>query len=330
MLWADSKGSAFFALEGETGVLGRIAFPSFELQQERDLERKFSWMSLSHEGLLFSQPDAEEIWVVDPISLGVKTRIPVPRLKRAVSAPNLELAIACDAPDDRNLTQHLYVVDLGKKAVERYEGPGGSDNPALTPDGTYLFTQGGQAHGQLRNRLCRFAFREGKLAFEEEIERRGVDGRFQMGDHTPDNSAGITISDDSKYVCLVVPWTPTPIYHVDSFSKTLCTLEPGPRAGYVDGRRGPPMYPPLAIGFDLKGGTIYGQSGNQELLVCNAAGVIKKRYKVGVGSIKQFLVHPMGHQVLLLRGELTRSEVADPRLPLMSSDTEFIELPKQR
>jgi len=87
MLWADTEGSAFFTLEGGTGLLQRISFPDIKVMKQKNFERKFSWMSLSAEGVLLSESDSEEIWVVDPATLEVKNKIAVPKLKRAVSAP---------------------------------------------------------------------------------------------------------------------------------------------------------------------------------------------------------------------------------------------------
>jgi hypothetical protein len=113
MLWADAKGSAFLTLHSDTGVLRRISFPGLKVTKQKDLDGKFSWMSMSAQGLLLTCPDSEKIWVVDPATLEVKTKINVPKLRRAVSAPGLSWAIACD----QGLFQHqkLYMVDLRKK-----------------------------------------------------------------------------------------------------------------------------------------------------------------------------------------------------------------------
>jgi hypothetical protein len=82
---------------------------------------------------------------------------------------------------------------------------------------------------------------------------------------------------------------------------------------------------PLAVGFDLKGGYIYTQNGGQEFMVCTLTGVKKKEYKVGFGSVQQFLVHPGGNRVVLLRaaesGSLGR---------IVHSDTLLIEVPKKK
>jgi hypothetical protein len=163
LLWADADGSAFFALE-RGGMLRRISFPDCKVTKEKNLERKFTWMSLSAEGLLLSCPDAEQIWVVDPATLEVKNNIAVPKLKRAVSAPGLSVAVACDASAQYSQdaagimasnkarmeairsgkpleTQKLYVVDLVKKKAVLVQVPEGhaaandnsSEKPAAPP-----------------------------------------------------------------------------------------------------------------------------------------------------------------------------------------------------
>ncbi len=170
LLWADPQGSAFFALEGDTGVLRRISFPDCKVVKKADLERKFNWMSLSAEGLLLSQTDSDKMWLVDPATLQVKAKIVVPKLKRAVSAPSLSWAVACDLVEFPN--QGLYVIDLKKKKATRWAEPGNLrsqnplnsipnfvdnstamvraarrpplnlDSPVVTPDGAHVFTLG--------------------------------------------------------------------------------------------------------------------------------------------------------------------------------------------
>jgi hypothetical protein len=137
MLWADAEGSAFLTLHSDTGTLRRVSFPGLEVTKQKNLDGKFSWMSMSAEGLLLSSPDSERIWVVDPATLEVKTKIDVPKLRRAASAPGLSWAVACD----QSLYQHqkLYLVDLVKKkavacAVPQGIFPGFSSGGYLEKD----------------------------------------------------------------------------------------------------------------------------------------------------------------------------------------------------
>jgi len=251
LLWADAEGSAFLALEGGSGVLRRISFPDCKVTKENNLERKFSWMSLSAEGLLLSCPDAEQIWVVDPATLEVRGNIAVPKLKRAVSAPGLSVAIACDssggytgtmsnvrqlqldaakalAEGKKTLETHdqkLYVVDLVKKTFTPVTVPTGRfglnavgvDSPAVTPDGAHVFTQG--------LAMSRFSLKNGRLLYEQSADAGTIAQRLgAVG-----GPAGITFSLDSKWVGLACPQTifsvdmrqskptiTTPIYQTDT------------------------------------------------------------------------------------------------------------------
>ncbi len=324
MLWVDEAGSAFLALEGGTGVVRRISFPDFKVTKQKDFERKFTWMSLSAEGALLSESDSEEIWVIDPATLEVKTKIAVPKLKRAVSAPGLTLAIACDRGQPLR-DQKLYVVDLLKKKAEPWAVPMdmarkiGLDNPAIMPDGYNVF-----ANGDLFSvHMCRFSFKSGKLEFRA-AEPGHDDLRFHMGDHTPDNSAGITFSQDSKLVCEVYPQKPTTtIYPVDTFTKQECILEHGLQRRYLGYRA---LEPRLAMGFDVKGGYIYTQNGGQEFTIFTLTGVKKKEYKLGFGSVKQFLVHPGGNQVVLLRG----TAIDSGKGRIVYTDSLLVETPRKK
>jgi hypothetical protein len=309
MLWADAEGSAILALDGDSGVLRRISFPDCIMRKEKDFERKFAWMSLSAEGLLLSQTDLEEIWVVDPVSLELRTQIAVPKLKRAASAMGLSVAVACDR--DTIPTQKLYVVDLKEKTVVRWAVPRdprigreglGLDNPAVSPDGAYVFTQ----HSE---NIYRFSLKDGKLRYEE-ASRPNLNPRIASG-NTP--LAGITISPDSKWVCLAgtsgtleAPLNSTAIYPVDTFNKHQCVLEPI-------------KYESSAMGFDLRGGFLYAQTPSRELSIFTLTGIKKKEYNFfsfpsisldrrgrqfvngyETETVRQYLVHPKGNLVVML------------------------------
>jgi hypothetical protein len=355
MLWADAEGSAFLTLHSDTGTLRRISFPALEVKKRADLDGKFTWMAMSAEGLLLSSPDSEAIWVVDPATLEVKTKINVPKLRRADSAPGLSWAVACDQGLFHD--QKLFVVNLVKKTAAHYTAPQGTvpgkingslwllepgstypvigmpklaqgnlvglDNPVVTPDGAYVYTQGhnlfphpGYDHRPVElfdvPTMFRFSFRLGTLKFEESepthlTERVGL------------NMGEITISPDSKLVCL--PGQPnfsssTPIYPPGTFKKHVCTLDPG------CGTR--------AVGFDIKADYIYTQNVGHELIVLTLHGVKRKEYILEkstqyfcevrnrrgeiitpaysrpwqegdpAGVVQRYLVYPGGHQLVLL------------------------------
>ena len=333
MLWADVEGSAFLALDGDTGILRRIGFPNCKVMKQKQLDGKFAWMSLSAEGLLLSDPGSERILVVDPGSLEQKAEIVVAKLKRADSAPGQSWAVACDQGPFH--TQKLYFVDLVKRSTvavtmpQRKVNTGfqdnptwqqsntfGADNPIVTPDGAYVFTRNNDfsmtpdlpalaAKGLPT--AYRFSFNDGNLKYEESDAIRGIGGF----------SSRITLSPDSKLVCL--NWqNSTTIYPVDSFKKQACALELG-------------LMSPC-VGFDIKGGYIYGQNLSHDLVLFTPHGAKRKEYTLeksimswprsinrfgvviqeagsrpwqegdtdGPGPVQQYLVYPGGNQVVLL------------------------------
>src|SRR5262249_28972860 len=148
----------------------------------------------------------------------------VPGLTRAASAPGLAVAVACDRGQPSH-DQKLYVVDLRQNTATAYTPPAnlaaavGVDTPAVSPDGTSVFTM-----NQAMN-LCRFSLKEGKLSYEEAVLRGGGQRSLWMND-----SPGVTISPDSKLVCLVTPnghHTMTTVYPTDSLQRQHCTLDHG-------------------------------------------------------------------------------------------------------
>jgi hypothetical protein len=58
--WADSKGSAFYALD-EVGELRRVSYPDFNEEWKLDLEERCAWMSLSAAGLLVTPASGKEV-----------------------------------------------------------------------------------------------------------------------------------------------------------------------------------------------------------------------------------------------------------------------------
>jgi hypothetical protein len=136
-----------------------------------------------------------EIWVVDPATLDVKKKIPVPRPIRAAAAPALSLAFIAVASKgskgalaERN--PDLSVVDLktgksvGEYTPKQFKQFNCFQGPLVTPDGKYLIAEGSPD-------LYRFGVKGAELEMQE-FSRAG--GRFNP-------SARLEVSDDSKFVC---------------------------------------------------------------------------------------------------------------------------------
>ncbi len=284
LAWADEKGTAFYALT-RNGVLWKVSFPDFVVKEKKDLGRKCSWLAVSKEGLLVTVPDPQEVWVVDPAKLSsVKKKIAVPNVQRAVSAPNLSVAVA--GGGDKFRGGGLSALDLKTGKATPMEFPPdpdaprrmiGKDRPVISPDGKYLFTEGYE-------QITRFVLARGKWKFEESSPR------IAQGP----TRGGIIVSPDSKFVCLPSgggnygAGYATHVYPINSFQKRQCTLETGPY--------------PAAVGFDPAGGYIYGQNARNSLILFGPTGVKKKEYKLGPGGldVSQYLVHPAGNKVLIV------------------------------
>ena len=331
LLWADPQGSAFFALEGDTGVLRCISFPDGKVVKKADLEHKFNWISLSAQGLLLSENDSDKLWLVDPATLQVKAKIAVPKLKRAVSAPSLSWAVACDLVEYPN--QELYVIDLKKKTATRWAEPNNLwaplnpipnfvdhstalvhyvprtplnlDCPVVTPDGAHVFTLGDQQLVALRRErinvqhdipiMSRFSFKGGRLVYEQ------ATSAIDQGDNQDSALRTVAFSSDSTLVCM--PWkdsdtssNSTPVYPVATFDKHKVVLE-----GVW----------PTAVGFDLKAGCVYVPDYQHDVVVFTLHGVKKGEYLVGTApqvrtwteGVRQYLVHPNGKKFVMLKSD---------------------------
>jgi hypothetical protein len=280
LVWADEKGSAFFACDAN-GVLRLISFPEFTEKKKKDLERKVAWVAMTGEGLLLTLPDPQEAWLLNPDSLETKKKIAVPSLKRAVGAPAASYGAAFGG---NQIDNRLYLLDLKAGKAVPFVAPTvgvrridlGNFDPVMSPDGKYVFCRG------LEN-IVKYAIDKGKLKYQE------TSPRIQQGAL----GAGIQVSPDSKYVCLPSGGGnyganySTYVYPVTNVKKPEFTLESGPY--------------PQAVGFDPAAGWVYGQGNGHELILFTATGIKKKEYKIEDGhSVKQYLPHPGGNKLLLL------------------------------
>jgi hypothetical protein len=158
--------------------------------------------------------------------------------------------------------------------------------PVITPDGKYLFARGGI------EQLFRFRIdaKTQALAIDESSQRI-AQGRIEE----------ICVSPDSLYVCLPsgggnprglnnhpeVRAYSTYVYPVTRINEPAFVLEQG-------------AYP-TAVGFDPKGGLVYGQNRSHQLILFTPTGVKQREYTFGQARrVRQFLVHPEGRKLLLL------------------------------
>jgi hypothetical protein len=283
LFWAPD-GKTFFLVE-QTGALRRVALDGFSEELHLDTGHPCSWLATSAEGLVLTVSGRHEVWLLDPTTFQVKSKISVPPVHRAVSSPALSVAFAVGkgthVPGDT-----VVVIDLKKgEAVRQYESRDLGDSltgfhtPVVTPNGKYLFTRGGI------EQLQRFRIKG------EALEYLGSSDRIAHNGHD------IELSPDSFYVALPSGGGnrgrrrySTNIYKVSNLGVPEVVVESG-------------AYP-QALGIDVKAGLIYAQNIDTPLIVFRSTGLKAKEFKLpGFGrgaSIKQFAVRPDGGKFLLL------------------------------
>jgi hypothetical protein len=287
LCWS-ADGRSFYHLDADAGVVRRIALQGFQEQARLDVQAPCRWLSPSGEGLLVTLAGKPEVWVVDPDNLQLRSPIECGFATRVVSAPGLAVAFASSGDGPRGST--CSVLDLKKGSVVRQYSERdfprftGLGSPVITPDGKYLFTRGGM------EQMHRFRIDGPALIFEESSQRI-AQGRIE----------GICVSPDSQFACLPSgggnyrglkdhPETgaySTYIYPVSNINKPAFFLEQG-------------AYP-TAVGFDAKGGLVYGQNGNHQLILFSPTGIKQREYAFPKTRwVRQFAAHPAGRRLLLL------------------------------
>ncbi|WP_020467436.1 S1C family serine protease [Singulisphaera acidiphila] len=279
----SGDGKAFFVLEKE-GILRRITLDGVVEAIRLDVGRGCSWLSRSVEGLVLTLGDIHEVWVIDPSTLKVKSKVAVDSVVRAVSSPALSMAFA--AGDQRGPGGHLAVVNLKAGKVVREYTPQDFDGDMVgfahmdvTPDGKYLFSQGGI------EQLQRYRIKSDKIALEESSERLASNGQ------------AVEISPDGYYVALPSGGgNGGGAYTINVFKITnLAKPEIVVRAGAY----------PKALGFDIKSGFLLGQNAEHPLILLKPSGAKVKDYhlsrrKNAHDTARQFVVHPDGGKFLVL------------------------------
>lgn len=236
--------------------------------------------------LLVTLHRLQQVWVIDPESLQVKRRIAVPAVFRAVSTPALSVAFA-GGPNIQGRKGVLLVLDLKKGEVVRSYSDGWEGelyNPVMAPDSRYLFAESSW------DRMSRFKVNGAELVCEQSSPRIG------------DNPRGIDVSPDSRHVCLPsgggnfknVPNHPDPgpyglyVYDVGELMRPAFVLRDGAFR--------------TTIGFDPRGGHIYGCDGaSHQLIVFDPNGVKQAEYELSRpgDDTFHFLVHPTGSRLLV-------------------------------
>ncbi len=296
-----ADAAAFFVLD-KNGTLRRIAWPDNVEERKLELAQPASSLTMSRLGLLVSLPQLDEVWLIDTESLQVTKRISAPGLVHVTAAPATDIAIAATRQPANPLPRDvLMVLDVAKGvAVRQYDNYAhySPRHAAMTPDGNYLFTEGGV------EQLMRYRVRGDEIVLEEESPRLAAKG------------TGVFISPDGKHVCLPSPggnYATDPAVRVEPFTTLI----------FPAGNLRKPAFSintgeaPGAVGFDPKSGNVFAHSNDKQFMLFRETGFKSREVNLPgadqfSGQPRQFLTHPAGFQVLV-RTEHTIYGVELPR-----------------
>lgn len=273
VFWADAKGTAFYTIDSG-GTIRRISFPDLKETVQAELQSRCSWLAPSAEGLVVSVTESQEVWLLDEATFKVKQKIPVPSLKRAVSAAPLSVGVASTDSD-------LYDLDFKKKTSRKYAGEkpksGGYADPVITPDGKSVYTAGGIYN------FNRWGIVSGQLKYLQS----------SPGIHDGSTIRLLQVSSDSKYVWLG-SYTGNNgadrgmfIYKSNNIETAEFTIKPNS----------------AVAGVDAAGGYVYGAHPRSTFKLYSMKGELQKEHKLDGSDPKQILVHPEGNKLLFLQSD---------------------------
>jgi CHAT domain-containing protein/Tfp pilus assembly protein PilF len=283
LCWS-ANASSFYQLDSK-GTVRRFNYPELLEVAVNPVGRACNWLSLSSEGIIASVPDAQEAWLLDADTLREIRKLPLGKARIVVSSPKLSLGYAVEK------SGALTVFDLKTGApvnqVKDVEfiarGAGGFGHPVVSDDGKFLFGTGGKNGVEV---IVRCKLDGNKVAFVEASSNRVILNEF----------SGLCLSGDGNLVCAPCSGGnpdagqfATSIYASDNLRKPALTILSG-------------AYP-AAVGFDGKASLIYAQNQDHDLIVFDAKGVKQKEFVLAKNRrVKtcQFLVHPVGRQLLVL------------------------------
>jgi hypothetical protein len=287
--WA-ADGRSFFVLTS-SGVLRCIAYPSLQELRKINLQQRCQTFGFCKLGLLVTLEPLQEIWIVDPDTFAVVKRLGITQLEKVLTGPSLVVAYvfsrdsgyftaSTGLPIRINLEDGtLAAMTTSRDPAVKGWMPSGFGSAALSPDGKWLFGEGGP--------LLRFRIDGTSLI---------LDGRSHRGVGSG-HRTGICVSPDSQWVCLPTGGGNdgllygTYVYHSTDLSQPAFDLKQG-------------AYPNL-VGFDPAGKRVFTQSFSHPLMVFDHNGTkLSEHTLVPVREpyhAKQYAAHPVDGNALLLR-----------------------------
>ena len=251
-----------------------------------ELNANCSFLGQSLTGLVVVLDATQEVCVIDEKSLEITRKVRVDGASRVacgigtpfVYVPGGSSITAIDTSNGETKSMTLERrPGLSSPLATRFD----TKHLTLSPDGKYLFAEGGIEMLQ-RMRV------DGAVAVLEELSPR-------IGQ----NSQDIVVSPNSRLVAMpsgggnypveghpIVSYG-TYIYDVESLQSPKLAISTGPY--------------PRTLAFDPVAKKIYAQNREHQLIVLNKGAAIESGFKLPGGTdVRRFLVHPQGHRLCVL------------------------------
>ena len=274
----SADGRYLFTLE-VSGIVRRIAVPSFVVERELNIGENCTDMESSKEGLLIAAPAPGHVWQIDPETLNVKAKIVVPGVIQLAAAPGQSVAFA--AANASVIVPLDLITGLVAKPIRIAEISRGAATEFLrirmTPDGRYLLT--------CSHAITRFEVAKTALKYQQCSP--------WVGSHIEHSAVNLTISPDSRSVVLLdksgYDSNRLKVLGIADFKINPIDFDPD-------------CYPVFAWDKD---GSIFTRSRDRQLARYESDATPGKTYYLPtLGSPRQFLVHPSGRKLLILGDEL--------------------------
>jgi hypothetical protein len=292
VVWSED-GRWAWVLDSQ-GVVRRISIPTLREERKLSTGRRQATLGICREGLVLYSVDVNpaELWLMDPATLKVTVRIPVPGSQKVLASPAGAFVYVVNRDDGNLLGLEMpsgrQVFSISGMEVQANTGADSKRHSsarlharswrtaAVTPDGRFVLTS---ETGSLR----RFNMSASSPRLEETGPQVLVrDTRFAI---SPDSKyVAVAIHDRQEVADLREPGTY--IFRVSDFSKPVARLP-------LEGR---------LLAFDKAAGRIYMTEGAGSLIAYDPNGSVVARFGGGPiqFSIAGLAVHRDGRQGFLM------------------------------
>jgi hypothetical protein len=283
----SADGKFAYVLQKD-GLLRKVAVPSLKEDRQTNLASACAGMGMTRRGLAIYVNSAQEIWLLDPATLEVKHRVPLPGVLKMATATGLTSLLVSKGPKDLELIDPITEKIISKYTPEQVGGDNGVainfDRFTISPDGKEIFCTSAES-------ICELGLSESNITFIAAGPKIGADPQ------------GIIVSPDSRYVAMpckngnaTLPGQPrtdfaTYVFKITDLQKPVMTIESGNS--------------PRLLAFDFPARQIYAQNNQKQLIVYSPAGDKIKDYVFNRdkdATSQKFLVHPTGRCLMILTG----------------------------